>query len=56
MQSKKQDEWRKRIEEWKHSGLNQAEYCREQNWSLANFWVLEAETGKEDHTTALRTH
>jgi len=35
MQSKKQDEWCKRIEEWKQSGLNKAAYCREHNLSLA---------------------
>jgi len=37
MQSKKQDEWCKRIEEWKQSGLNQAGYCRDHNGSLATF-------------------
>jgi len=52
MQSKKQDEWRKRIEEWKQSGLNQAAYCREHHWSLATFGYWKRKL--ERRTTQLR--
>jgi len=47
MQSKKPDEWRKRIEEWKQSGVSQAVYCREHNLALATFgyWKRKLERG-----------